>query len=95
MTVVGCFEFGGWDVAAVFVEAAVVVPVDPFQHGDFDLLGGPPGAAGFEQFGLEQPDRGFGQCVVERVTDGADRGQCPGGGEAFGAGQSAERTQAA
>jgi hypothetical protein len=34
LTVVGLLEFGGWDVAAVFVQAAVVVPVDPFQHGD-------------------------------------------------------------
>jgi hypothetical protein len=55
VTVVGCFEFGWWDVAAVFVQAAVVVPVDPFQHGDLDLLGGPPRAAALEQFGLEQP----------------------------------------
>lgn len=84
VTVVGLLEFDGWDVAAVLVQAAVVIPVDPFQHGDLDLLGGPPWPARLEQLGLEQPDRGLGKGVVERVADCADGRQRPGGGEAFG-----------
>jgi hypothetical protein len=30
VSVVGPLQFDGWDVAAVFVEAVVVKPVDPF-----------------------------------------------------------------
>ena len=57
MTVVGVLEFGGWYVAAGFVEAPVVEPVDLLQGGDLDVLGGAPGAAGLDQLGLEQADR--------------------------------------
>lgn len=42
---VGGFQFGWWDVVAVFV-AAVVAPVDPFQGGDFDVVGGAPRGLG-------------------------------------------------
>ncbi len=55
VTVVGCLEFDGWDVVAVFVQAAVVVPVDPFQHGDLDLFGGPPGPRGLNSSVLNNP----------------------------------------
>ena len=37
VTVVRRLEFGWRDVAAVFVEAAVVEPVDPFQRLKLDL----------------------------------------------------------
>ena len=43
LSVIGCLQIDGWDVAAVFVEAAVVEPVDPFGGGQLDLLNGPPG----------------------------------------------------
>lgn len=43
LTVVGGFECGRWDVAAVLVEAPVVEPADVFQGGDLDLLGGAQG----------------------------------------------------
>jgi hypothetical protein len=33
LTVMGGFEFGGWDVATGLVEAAVVEPVDPLIGG--------------------------------------------------------------
>jgi hypothetical protein len=56
VTVVGGFEFGGRDVATGFVKPAVVEPVDVFQGGDLDLLGGVPGTAWLDQLGLEQPD---------------------------------------
>ena len=37
LIVVSGLQFGGCDVAAVLVEAAVVVPVDPFGGGQLDL----------------------------------------------------------
>ena len=73
LTVVGGFEFGGWDVAAGLEKASVVEPVDVLEGGDLDLLDGPPRSAGFDQFGLEQADRGLGQRVVVGVADRADR----------------------
>jgi hypothetical protein len=54
LSVVGSLEFDGRDVAAVFVEAAVVEPVDPFGGGQLDLLDGPPAFARFDEFGLVQ-----------------------------------------
>jgi hypothetical protein len=53
LTVVGGLQFGGRDVATGFIEPPVVEPVDIFQGGDLDLLGGAPGAAGLDQLGLE------------------------------------------
>jgi len=55
LTVVRVLEFDGWDVAAGLEQAAVVEPVDVLQSGDLDLLDRPPGPAGLDQFGLEQP----------------------------------------
>jgi len=54
LSVVGGLQIDGWDVAAVFVEATVVEPVDPFGGGQFDLLDGAPRLAGFDQFGFVQ-----------------------------------------
>lgn len=42
LSVVGRLQFDGWDVAAAFVEAVVVEPVDPFGGRQLDLLEGPP-----------------------------------------------------
>jgi hypothetical protein len=48
------------------------------------VFDGAPGATAADQFGLEQPDHGFGQRVIQRVADRADRCIDPGFGEAFG-----------
>lgn len=37
------FVFRGYEVAAGAVEPLVVVPVDPFQGGEFDLVKGSQG----------------------------------------------------
>jgi hypothetical protein len=42
----------------------VVVPVDPFQGGQFDVVEAFPGAAVVDEFGFEQAALGFGQGVV-------------------------------
>jgi hypothetical protein len=64
LSVVGGFEFDWRYVAAVFVEAAVVVPVDPFGGRDLDLVDAAPGSSGFDQFGLVVPVDRLGQGVV-------------------------------
>ena len=66
LSVVGGLQFDGWDVAAVFVEAAVVEPVDPFGGGEFDFFDAAPGLARFDQLGFVQAVYGLGQCVVPR-----------------------------
>ena len=65
----------------------------PGAGGDLEVVEAAPWAAvGGEgggvavQFGFEQPDRCFGQGVVEGVADGADRGCCADLGEAVGVG---------
>lgn len=91
MTVVGGFEFGGRDVPAFFVEPPVVEPVDVFEGGDLDLLGGVPGSAGLDQLGLEQADDRLGEGVVVGVADGPDRSADPGCGEPLGVGAGPEK----
>jgi hypothetical protein len=68
LTVVGILQFGGRNVTARFIEPLVVEPVHVFQSGELDLLGGAPGPARLDQFGLEQADHGLGQGVVVGVT---------------------------
>jgi hypothetical protein len=46
------FEFGGWDVAEVGVQAAGVVPVHPAQGGHLDVLGRLPGPNTYAVFVL-------------------------------------------
>ena len=74
LSVIGSLQIDRWDVAAVFVEAAVVEPVDPFGGGQFDFFDGAPGLAGFDQFGLVQAVDRLGQSVVVGATDCPDRG---------------------
>src|SRR5512139_939351 len=62
-TVVGGFVFGWWHVADGRVEAAVVVPADPFDDGVFGLVAGSPGLA-VDQFGFEGAVECFGHGVV-------------------------------
>jgi hypothetical protein len=86
LTVVDQFVFRGCEVVAGAVEASVVVPVDPFQGGEFDVVEAFPGSAVVDQFGFEQADLGFGQRVVQSVTDRADAGRDAGVGQALGEG---------
>lgn len=64
LSVVRSFEFGGRDVAAVFVQAPVVEPIDPFGGRDLDLLDRFPGLAGFDQLGFVQPVDRFCQRII-------------------------------
>lgn len=73
LTVVGLLVFDRGEVCAGGVQPAVVEPVDPFEGGDLDLVDAAPGSALFDQFGLEQPDLGLGECVVVGIADRADR----------------------
>ena len=66
LTVVGGFEFGGWNVAAGLIEPPVVVPVDVVQGGEFDLFGGAPGPAWLDQLSFVQADQRLGEGVVQR-----------------------------
>ena len=66
VSVEGVLEFCRWDVTAVLVEPAMIEPVDPFGSGKLDLLQGPPGPAGFDELGLEQPIDRLRERVVPR-----------------------------
>jgi hypothetical protein len=46
------------EVVAGSVQPPVVVPVDPFQGRQFDVVETAPGAAGSDPLGLEQPEVG-------------------------------------
>ena len=46
LTVVVGFVFGGWGVSQGLVEAPVVEPIDPFEHGILDVVDVPPGPGG-------------------------------------------------
>ena len=56
----------------------MIVPVDPFEGGEFDRFEAPPGAASSDEFGLVQPDDGLRQGVVAGVSYPAHRGFDPG-----------------
>jgi hypothetical protein len=83
LSVIGGLQIGGWDVAAVFVEAAVIEPVDPFGGGHLDFLDGAPGLAGLDQLGFVQPVDSFGERVVIGAADRSDRGLDACLGESF------------
>lgn len=55
VSVVGLFQLGGRDVAAVLIQASVVEPVDPFRGGELDLINALPRRSGLDQLSLEQP----------------------------------------
>ena len=59
-------ELFGGDRGVVVVRAVgsvPVVPVDPFQGGDLDVVEVPPRSAVVDPFGLVQPNRALGQGV--------------------------------
>src|SRR6266446_899404 len=63
-------------IAERFEQAAVVVPGDPFEGRELDVLEPLPGPTTIDLFRLEQPDHAFGQGVgddskFEQIT--ADR----------------------
>ena len=63
---VGGFELGGWHVVAVAVEALGVVPVQPGQCGQLDLVDGGPRAlfGAVDQLGLVVAVDGLSEGVV-------------------------------
>jgi hypothetical protein len=74
-----CFELGGWDVVEVAVEACRVVPVDPAEGGQFNVVDGAPRAllGASDQLGLVVAVDRLSQRVVigiiRPIADGADR----------------------
>jgi hypothetical protein len=84
LSVIGRLQIDGWDVAAIFVEAAVVEPVGPFGGRQLDFVDAPPGLARSDQLGFIQAVDGFGQGVVIRAANRSDRGLDSGLSETFG-----------
>jgi transposase len=65
------FEFCGWDVSEVAVEAGGVVPVHPSEGGQLDVLDGlprPDAGRSVDQLGLVVAVDGLGESVVIRLT---------------------------
>jgi hypothetical protein len=56
------------------VDSAVVVPLDPGRGSHINIMDIMPWPSWFYQLCFVEPDRGFGERVVQRVADGADRG---------------------
>ena len=65
-------------------QAPVVVPVHPFEGGEFHRLAVTPRPAPGDEFRLVQPDDGFGQGVVVGVAHASHRGRDAHLYEAFG-----------
>jgi len=63
---VGGLHLARRDVAAVFVEAVVVEPVDPFGGGDLDLVDIAPWPALLDQLGRVETVGRLGEWVVVR-----------------------------
>ena len=63
LMVVVCLECSRRHMAEGSEQAPVVVPVHPFEGGELDCLAGAPRAAPGDEFGLVQPDDGFGQSL--------------------------------
>ena len=84
LSVVGRLQIDRWDVAAVFVGASMVEPVDPFGGRQFDFLDGAPWLARSDQLGFVQAVDGLGQRVVIGAADRSDRGLDASLGEPFG-----------
>ena len=88
-------ELHRWDVAEVAVQALGVVPVDPAEGGELDVLDGLPwrrAGRAADQISLVVAVDGLGQGVVVGVRDGPDRGGRADLGEAFAVAQRGELT---
>jgi hypothetical protein len=68
LTVEGLLVLDRGQVVAGGVQSSVVMPVDPFQSGQLDVVEPPPRAARSDQLGLEQPDLGLGQGVDAPIS---------------------------
>ncbi len=68
------FVLDGWDVAELGVEALLVVPADPLDDRELELLAAAPDAVA-DQLGLEGVDERFRHGIVEGVADRAGRGE--------------------
>ena len=68
VSVVGGFELHWRDVAAPGVEPVAVVPVDPFEDFELDVLEGSPGSEAVDDLGLEEPVERLGGGVVVGLT---------------------------
>ena len=51
-SVVVVLELGGWDVAELAVQSAVVEPFDPAEGGEFDVLDVAPRSKPADEFGF-------------------------------------------
>jgi hypothetical protein len=56
VSVVSSFGLGRCGIVAVLAGAGVVVPVDPFGGGEFEVVEALLWSAAFDQFGLVEPD---------------------------------------
>ena len=54
-------------------EPSVVEPVDPFESGELDGLEAAPWSTPMNYLGLAETVDGFGESVVIRICDAADR----------------------
>ena len=72
---VGRLELDRRHVVEIAVQPFVVVPVDPPEGGELDVLDGAPGAlpGTSDEFGLVEGVDRLGEGVIERVADGPDR----------------------
>ena len=67
-SVVGVLVLHGRDVVAPGVEASLVVPVDPSQDLELDVLQGPPWSEASDDLGFEESVQGLGGGVVVALT---------------------------
>ena len=58
------------------MKATLVVPVDPAEGRQFNVLNGTPRSALTHELGLLQAVDGFGESVVVAVALGSHRGNC-------------------
>jgi hypothetical protein len=66
-------KLGRRNVAERFEQASAVVPRDPLERRELDVLEPPPRPVTVNLLRLEQSEHGLRQRVVVRVTRGADR----------------------
>ena len=70
---VGLFELGRRNIAERFEQAAAVVPRDPLERRELDVLEPLPGPPPIDLLRLEQPDPALRQGLVIRVARAAHR----------------------